>query len=335
MRLSSEQIKSITLGASRITPEGDGLAFYRHSEGEEALYRKTDDRYHLRSLSSSGICLSFLTDSRSLTIAATLSPGSSRGYYAFDLFVNQRMIDSLCNFDAAELPAAYAGVKLSLGDAEKTFALGEGEKEVCLYFPFSVKTTLRELSLDDGARVTPIKPKMRLLCYGDSITQGYDVLHPSSKYTTRLARHLGAEEINKGIGGAIFIPELIDEAEDLSPDLITVAYGTNDWSSLSRERFTAGCDAFLSKLRARYAETEILVITPIWRKDHTEEREFGRFADAGEIIKACAKKHQRMRVIDGFDLVAHDENLFADLYLHPNDEGFGQYFEGLIRSAAL
>ena len=331
MTLSCEQIRAITLGAARILPENEGLTFYRHSAGEEAFYKRTNENFHLRSLSASGICLSFLTDSRSMTVAATLSPGSSRGYYAFDLFVNGEMVDSLTNFDAAELPAAYASVKLPIGDAEKTFSLGEGEKEVCLYFPFSVKTTLRKLSLDDGASIIPIKPKKRLLCYGDSITQGYDVLHPSSKYTTRLARHLGAEEINKGIGGAIFLPELIDEAEDLSPDLITVAYGTNDWSGLSRERFTEGCDGFLGKLRRRYSDVRILVITPIWRGDYAKEQKFGRFADAGEVIKASAQKHPNMRVIDGFDLVAHDENLFADLYLHPTDEGFRQYFENLLR----
>lgn len=36
------------------------------------------------------------------------------------------------------------------------------------------------------------------------------------------------------------------------------------------------------------------------------------------------------RLISGFDLVPHSEEFFSDLFLHPNDEGFLQYANGLI-----
>ena len=36
-------------------------------------------------------------------------------------------------------------------------------------------------------------------------------------------------------------------------------------------------------------------------------------------------------VIDGFELVPPQENLFGDLSLHPNDSGFGYYFENLSK----
>ena len=31
----------------------------------------------------------------------------------------------------------------------------------------------------------------------------------------------------------------------------------------------------------------------------------------------------------GFELIDHEPHLFGDGRLHPNDEGFGQYFENL------
>ena len=334
MKLSYEQIKAITLGAERVEQTSGGVSLSRFNEREEAAYRPSE-RFYLRSLSSSGICLSFSTDSRFLTLGVTVSPGGSRTYYSFDLFVNGKMTDRLSNLDPKAPPRNYTELSHPLGNAEKTFSLGEGEKQIALYLPFSTKTVLRELSLDDHASVTPIKPKKRLLCYGDSITQGYDVLSPSCKYTTRLARYLGAEEINKGIGGALFFPALAEAASELSPDLITVAYGTNDWSALPETDFTENCDGFLSRLSARYPETETLVLTPIWRKDHTDRHPLGRFSRAGEIISACAERHPQMRVIDGFDLVPHDEALFGDLSLHPNDEGFSFYFENLVKKAGL
>ena len=57
--------------------------------------------------------------------------------------------------------------------------------------------------------------------------------------------------------------------------------------------------------------------------------------EAGEIIGACAARHRDMRVIDGTDLVTHDESLFGDGRLHPNDEGFAEYFENLVKKASL
>ena len=71
--------------------------------------------------------------------------------------------------------------------------------------------------------------KKRILCFGDSISQGYDALYPSNQYTPQLAKLLDAEEYNKAIGGEIFRPELALARDDFEPEYITVAYGTNDW----------------------------------------------------------------------------------------------------------
>ena len=74
------------------------------------------------------------------------------------------------------------------------------------------------------------KPKT-LTLFGDSITQGYDVLYPSSHYLLKCAATLNAQIYNKAIGGDIFRPELAQIKDSYEPDYIVVAYGTNDWNS--------------------------------------------------------------------------------------------------------
>lgn len=65
--------------------------------------------------------------------------------------------------------------------------------------------------------------------------------------TARLADALGAEEVNKAIGGECFFPELAATKEDFQPEYITVAYGTNDWSRKLAEEFQTNCRAFCFK----------------------------------------------------------------------------------------
>ena len=97
-------------------------------------------------------------------------------------------------------------MQLPLGEFSRNFALGGGRKSVCIYLPWSVIVEIEELSIDDTAYITPIKPSKKLIAFGDSITHGYDALRPSNRYVAKLAEALDAEEINKGIGGEIFFP---------------------------------------------------------------------------------------------------------------------------------
>ena len=113
----------------------------------------------------------------------------------------------------------------------------------------------------------PVKAGKTLLAFGDSITQGMDAMRPSNRYVTKLANYLGAEEVNKGISGECYFPPLAEAKDDLNPDYITVAYGTNDWSKKGRDIFQVNSKAFYKALRKNYPNTPIYAITPIWRAD--------------------------------------------------------------------
>ena len=88
------------------------------------------------------------------------------------------------------------------------FELPAGQHRVTVYFPWSAQTVVSEVHLSDGASIIPVEKNLKMLCFGDSITHGYDALYPSDKYITKIARMLDAQEYNKAIGGEIFFPKL-------------------------------------------------------------------------------------------------------------------------------
>ena len=171
-----------------------------------------------------------------------------------------------------------------------------------------------------------------MICFGDSITQGYDARCPSRTYPNQLADALDAEMINKGIGGDRFRPELLAGPDPFPPDLLTIAYGTNDWSgNLSHDELRSQTDLFCRKLLALYPDVPVAAILPLWRSDFREIRNAGTLEDAGETFRSIYSKYPRIRMIDGFSLIPHDTSLFSDGYLHPNDSGFLLLSENLIR----
>jgi len=62
-----------------------------------------------------------------------------------------------------------------------------------------------------------------------------------------------------------------------------------------------------------------------------EAKPFGDFFAVEKNIKDATSRFKNVKVISGFDLVGHDTKLFADLRLHPNDNGFNEYFENLSK----
>lgn len=327
MKIGIDEIKAVALGAEIIRQEDDGVHFYRFTEEQKKLYVARNAEFS-QYLSTSGICLRFLTDSRKLFLKVFTSIGSCRNYFAFDICVNGEFFDSLNNFYSKETDVFPDNVE-PLGEFEKEFLLPDGEKEICIYFPWSVCGVLKELSLDDGSFIKPIKPEFKMLCFGDSITQGYDAFHPSNKYTTRLARYLGAEEFNKAMGGDGFFPELIPCKENFEPDYIIGAYGTNDWTCHTTENFDTYCKNFYKNLSITYPNSKIYAISPIWRKDYATSRKFGDFTSVSEHIKKAVAEFKNVTFISGFNLFEHNEKLYRELTLHPNDAGFKRYFESL------
>ena len=321
MKLTKEKLAELTHGAVRLTEEDGKIKFFRFTEEQQMLYKS----FYRKTFAPSGIKLEFETDSKSLYIKVNVSPSTTRSYFSIDICVNGELAGCLKNFDEEEMTGDYTAKSFPLGSFEKRFELIQGEKKHTVFLPWSVAMELEELSVDDGSFVKPVTRDKKILVFGDSITQGYDVLHPVNHYIQALSELLDADAYNKAIGGEKFIPDLVKTDEDFTPDYITVAYGTNDWAHDEKEIFMNNCKAFYELLSRKYPDSKIFALTPIWRAECSKQHDCGEFSFISDYIKEVTERLDNVYCLDGFDFVPHQEKLYGDLRLHPNDEGFKHY----------
>lgn len=330
MNLSVEKIREITIGAARIEENNGEICLFRYTKAQDDRYKaRSYQELWKRSLCSAGIKLCFDTDSESLFLKIKVEAKTSRTYFSADVLRDGAILGYIDNIGDANTDN-YIALNLSDGEFSKEFQLGGGIKRICIRLPWNMMTSIKEMRVDDGAFVTVAKNDKILLAFGDSITQGYDALRSSDRYISRLADALGADEYNKAIGGDIFFPDLAALRDDLEPDFITVAYGTNDWNSICEELFKENCRAFFKNLAENYPKARIFAITPIWRADFKDERVFGDFEKVAIDIREAICDIENITLIDGFDLVPQDRALFSDKYLHPNSNGFDYYFNNIL-----
>lgn len=326
MKLDLEQIKSITQGIRDVSFENERYRFFRFTEKEADVIGNNNI------CNTAGIQMLFKTDGNCLRLRVNVQDKTLiRSYFCFDIFENGELIGTIKNIEDSKQVGNYAVKKYPLGSFSGEFKLGNGKKIIRIVFPNSVIAELEAIEIDDATFIEPIKKDKILVAYGDSITQGYDSLHPSNTYAFRLAEGLGAELFNKGIGGAIFTPKLAAIQDGLNPDFVTVAYGTNDWGCMDRDTFRENADLFIDALLNKYPKAKVYVLSPIWRKDYLAEKSFGEFFSIEKILSEICEKYSRVKFISGFSLVPHEENCFGDLSLHPNDTGFKYYFNNLIK----
>ena len=329
MKLTFDQIKSITRGAAWLEELGGQVRFHRFTEEQEALYLEYNGGFFEKCFATTGIVLRFRTDSVKMRIRATVLKATSRAYFSVDILKDGEVLGYLDNFSGADVSGDYTIKGFPFGSFMKDFALGEGLKTIEIHLPWSSDLRLDALELEIGALVEPVARPHTLMTFGDSITQGYDALRPMNCYTVKLAELLCADEINKSIGGERFFPALASCKDPEAPDYISVAYGTNDWGVGTWKEFSKNCPAFYKKLREAYPEAKIIALAPVWRKDMNEVRKCCDFLKIGEVIRDAVKDIPDAVFIDCFDMIPRDEKYFADFRLHPNDEGFRHYSENL------
>lgn len=321
MKLNLEQIKAITKGAVEVTEEDGRFYFFRFTAAQRELYGQLRPQYNEKVLATAGVRLSMETDSDFLAFDYRLQTGSSRPYGFFDVYENGILKHHFGDMVPSEL------------EGRGEISLSKGMKKVEVHFPWSCVTTIANVEVSDGAYVKATEKIHRMIAFGDSITQGYSAIYPSLTYMSRVTDMLDAECFNKAIGGDRFFPELADSSDSVEPDLITVAYGTNDWSHDPREVVEERCRKFYQTLVRRYPNAKIFAITPIWRKDANKETQFGAPQPAvADLIASVCADIPGVTVIRGGGFVPWLEEFFEDKYLHPNDMGFDFYAKNLCNA---
>lgn len=323
MKLNPSQLGAIIHNVLSYNFDDNGsLQFHRFTGQQEDTYAAQSQDWAMKTRASASVSFDFITDSDFLTLKFDLYPGSSQKWGSIDLYVDGVFHDSRC---AEDLSIKLAG-----------FSLPQGEHRVTVYFPWSACTVVNEVHLSDGARVIPVEKKLKMLCLGDSITQGYLSKYASLSYVNQTTRALNAEVVNQGIGGYYFHEATIDESLCVyQPDIITVAYGTNDYSRHETAgEYAQQAEKYIQKLGALFPDAKIVGILPIYRNDknHQVRKLYRSYSldDARRLLRNMYLALPNGYVIEETG-IAHIPQAYGADYLHPNEFGFSLMSQGVIR----
>ncbi|WP_028552264.1 SGNH/GDSL hydrolase family protein [Paenibacillus sp. UNC451MF] len=327
MKMEDMVAKGLFANSLRTVQTAEGWMPVRFTERQMELYSK-EERFHNRSHCPAGICLDFVSDTQSVELNYSLGSVVRKWAY-FDIWLDGAMVASL------------GPDTLEEDQGKVTFELGEGlplgpHRRWTIYLPQNAMLTIHSLELSEGASIEAAKPHPRnLLCLGDSITQGMDAKKPSSTYAVLLSRTLEMNLLNHGVGGYVFDANSLDESLPYKPDLVTVAYGTNDWGRFETlDIFRHHCSEFMAKAAKLYAGVPMYVLTPYWRADQQKVVKMGTLQQLSDVLREIGEAYPNITVVDGQKLIPHLPELFGDGFLHPNDEGFLHIAMNLFKQIA-
>lgn len=276
----------------------------------------------LRSRCPSGICIDIETNASYIAFDYNIE-GWARDWLYFDVFLNNVFVHTI---GCSPIEEAKGSFHYNIPKVHKF-------NRVTIYLPHLVDIVLYNLRVSYGASIRAVSNyEKNLLCLGDSITQGMDGKYPSSSYPVLLSRFIGANILNQGVGGDVFNVHNLDPSLPFEPDIITVAYGTNDWGLCkSMSEFERNCREYIDALMDMYEECKIFVITPIWRSDINEIKPMGDMQSLKNSIYSICEEYPQIDVIDGQMLVPNMPHFFGDKSVHPSDEGFLHMAINLLR----
>ncbi len=303
MKLSLEQIKNLTVGAVEIEQTADGIYFYKMQKCQVDAFYALSEILGFRAKTTTGIRLDFETDSKFL--AFEVKSGGRFEYF----------IDGVYQ---GTVPITDGYAKIDLAKPCR----------ITLCFPSHEIGVVDNVELSDGASIVRHIFDKKALFIGDSITQGWNSGIDTLSYAYRTSFALNYDSIIQGVGGAYYHASTFADS-DFEPDIVIVAYGTNDVNHFkTKDEMISQLRLYLGKVKETYSSCKIYAISPIWVSGGSEEKRMGNLWECYELIadeiKKCGVEH-----INGLDLVPHERRYFAD-DLHPNKDGFEEYARNLV-----
>lgn len=323
--LTQPDFLSLCRGAVRLESRAAGLLLHRTTASQLAYLDGLGPGAGLRGRCNASQQIVLRTDAERLDVSLDVGTGARR------CFGIAACVDGVCTHPAFA-PSQPDG-STSFAVALRAPADQPRTRLVRLHLHPSRVVTLLKLDAIGATVVAPVPPApRRLLCYGDSIMQGMEAISPLSPYPVPLAELLDADLLNLAIGGQVFDAAYIDPDLPFKPDLIAVAYGTNDWArGLSAAEIGRQTTAFLRRIAAIHPQARVAALTPLWSAGGHERKAAGTLPEASAAIAAAAAAETGVRVVDGLTLVPNEPRYFVD-GLHPNDLGFGHYTTNLVRA---
>ena len=306
--ISNQQVLQLIHGCVESKEIGEYIAFY-HCNSYQIKHTAFDDFLHVRAPFSTSVTLEFYTDATK---------------FGFD--VKKVYIGSNDTFDLYIDNVAYEFRELeTIADGDSVeFTLPAGNKRILLYFPNDSELLFKNFWIEGNYE--PVLPRTKtMVCYGDSITNGYGSFRSSLTYVHVMNRQMHFNIYNHGIGGYWYDENFISPTKSIEPDYILVSLGTNQIRS--DDRFDR-IDKFYKNLFEIYPNAKFFVITPIWRGDRPEALTL--IPQMRDYLFNKLKDNPNVFVIDGYKLVPHMDYFFADK-LHPNAIGMEYYGNNLAK----
>lgn len=313
MKLTNEQLLNYLSGYV-LFEEKEGYIFPKRFTKKQSDVAVSRD-FHPKENATAGMFIEFISDASEIKFDYFACAGSSKDCFNIDV-----LEDGVNTFNYHHESVDERGTLIIPLEKNVT-------RTISVYLPNLDGIGIKNFEINGG--IKKAERKLKLLALGDSITQGYVTKHPYLTYVNLLAYYLDAYVLNQGIGGDVFYAGNLDEILNFDPDIITVAYGTNDWSKSQNVKENA--DAYFEKLRKIYPQKPIFALLPIFRGGIKGDLRNGfSLEDIREQITDCAKKHN-VFVINCKDFVPHHEDFYWDKTLHPNELGFCFYAQGLLK----
>ena len=352
MKLVAEQLSGLVRNSLSHRADEDGyVTWLRFSEAQLQFYA-ADSFFDLMSQCSAGVCFDFETTGHELTLECRTVDlnrkvlAQIKGELTFGEIlqklgdtvrkVNQAgsRLDIIQHFDLY-VDGHYTDA-VRLGNGPIAFCLNNPEhswRHVRIWLPLYKPLSIRSIETDGELTAVPVN-RPRLVALGDSITQGFVAGKPSFCYVAQLAELLDFDALNQGIGNITHDAAILTDWDTLpAPDLVTVAYGTNDWhSGKTLSEINSDVVAFYRRLNAVFPAVPIVVLTPIWREDLEIKQPCGTFADLTGVIRQVASAYAQVRLVDGLSVSPHCAALYSDGWLHPNIGGFSYLAPRLYRA---
>jgi hypothetical protein len=295
---------------------------------------------------NSGVFLEVETDSSELALEVHLDgePSGTRSVLAYVEAATVVALDGIaCEIDGYACPPrldeGIVGISLDAPQGlPKKWATpplpGFGRRHnVRIWLPCLRGCTVRKV-WGDGSVLLPVAPRRQLLVLGDSIAQGFVAGNPACTWPALLAKSLGFDAINQGIGGQVFQQSSLTGLVGLADlEAIVIEFGANyRYERCFREQVIRDAKTYLDEVARLWPQAPCWVLTPLWHdEDVWPTNAKSCFSEVASIIAETTLAHPPMHLVDGMGLLDPDQSLLADGFEHPNDQGSVQIAERLAK----
>lgn len=317
-----------------------GLPGLRLQRFPHDVRRALTDKGRIKAELSNGCEIRFVTSSRlaRVTVGAAEEDGTVLVYRGDFLHASHRLragaIETICletpeRFDGVD-PVALAG----RGFAPDVWRICFDRFVAVFYGADAYGGALRPPTPEE-------MPRLTLLAYGSSITQGAGTLSHANGYVQQAARRLGLDAVNLGLSGSCFCErEVADFVAARPADLVFLELGVNMRGQVPAAEFEARAAYLLDRL-AEAAPGRPTLLTTIYPNRATHSRfvedafrdEERKFNEA--LRRLCAEPgRDNVRLVEGTDILSDFAWLTSDL-IHPSEYGHIRMGERLADALRL